>query len=273
MNTFVWQTARIIRLSRAKPGLMKKARQAAKGRKEFERATKKRLRSQQLREACRKSTANKSSLPPYLARNRWEEELNYKLWITKGARFQAARRCEDKEHAALWTNALLSAYLICVGLIPFFPFTFFQGITTEFLAFATTTLSIFLLTCGLVVATRKYTVQAITFHACALEIGVLYNALRRAKELEDTEAKNSEIKRISIEYDKLLARYPNHQPIDSDVFETTKPAYFKLARTTCFWRKRIYWFHTKALHHGVVAFPIILAAWYFLWGSPPPPPN
>lgn len=240
------------RLWRASVLRSKQARQVAK-----------RVREGELRAICRNSKSVKSALPPYLARNRWEEELNYKLWITKGARFNAAKRCEEKDHAATWTNALLSCYLIIIGLIPFVPHPAFKAVSPDIIGFGTTGVSIILLAYGLIVATRGYPVQAIGYHECALKIGVLYNALRRAKELKNEKDKTKEIIRISLEYDELLSRYPNHHPLDSALFETTKRTYFKLSKWECFNRRRRCWLHTKAIHHLTVAMPavVILMIW------------
>ena len=38
----------------------------------------------------------KKCIPEYLKDNNFEVELNYKLWVTKGARFKASERCEAK---------------------------------------------------------------------------------------------------------------------------------------------------------------------------------
>lgn len=263
MFTTLWQLKRLFRLYRAKPAAMRRLWRGARTRKKNAREVAKRLRERELRALCRDSKSAKPALPPYLEKNRWEEELNYKLWITKGARFNAAKRCEEKEHAATWTNALLSCYLIIIGLIPFVPHPAFKAVSPDIIGFGTAGVSILLLAYGLIVAMRGYAVHAINYHACALEIGVLYNALRRAKEFKNEEDKVKEITRISLEYDKLLSRYPNHHPLDSSLFETSKRAYFKLSRWECFWRRRMYWVHTKAIHHITVAIPVI--ALLILW--------
>lgn len=260
MVTTFWRLRRIVGLWIKKPGLMTRLHKADSNRKEQSRLIAKRIRAQELRSLCRKNFRTKAVLPPYLEKNRWEEELNYKMWITKGARFQAAKRCEEKDHSATWTNALLSSYLIIIGLIPFIPHAAFKGISPDIIGFATTGVSIILLAYGLIVAMREYPVQAVTYHDCALEIGVLYNAFRRAKELEDNTQKIAEITRISLEYDDLLSRYPNHHSLDSKIFETSKRAYFKLNIYQCIWRHFLYWLHTKALHHLTVSIPFIAGA-------------
>ncbi|MBE7498594.1 MAG: SLATT domain-containing protein [Verrucomicrobiaceae bacterium] len=263
MLTTLWQLKRLLRLFRAKPAMLTRLWRAAAARKKNAREVAKRVRERELRALCRDSKSTKPSLPPYLEKNRWEEELNYKLWITKGARFHAAKRCEEKDHAATWTNALLSCYLIIIGLVPFVPHPAFKAVSPEIIGFGTAGVSILLLAYGLIVAMRGYAVQAINYHACALEIGVLYNALRRAKELKNEKDKTKEITRISLEYDELLSRYPNHHPLDSALFETTKRAYFKLSRWECLRRRCMYWIHTKAIHHVTVGFPLL--ALFILW--------
>ena len=45
---------------------------------------------------------NKDALPKYLKENSWIKELNHKLWITKGARFEANNRLKQK---ASFSNA------------------------------------------------------------------------------------------------------------------------------------------------------------------------
>lgn len=248
-----------------RPGLMKRLRRAAAEEKSKAREVEKRIRASELRARYRSSRSGKSDLPPYLARNRWEEELNFKLWITKGARFAAARRCEEKEHAATWTNALLSCYLIVIGLIPLVPNLASNVPSSEIVGLCTAGVSIWLLAYGLIIATQRYSVQAIKYHECALRIGVLYNALRRAKEFDDEVAKVEEIKRISLDYDELLKHFPNHHPIDSEIFEVSKWKYFKLSRMTCRCRKFRYWFQTKALYHVTVCATFALVFAFVIW--------
>lgn len=263
MFPILWQLKRLIRLWIKRPAMMNRLRRAATARRLRDRQVAKRVREKELRALCRDTKPAKPAVPPYLEKNRWEEEVNFKMWITKGARFHAAKRCEEKEHAATWANALLSCYLIIIGLVPFVPHPAFKVISPEIIGFGTTGVSILLLAYGLIVAMRGYSVQAHIYHECALQIAVLYNALRRAKEIKIEKDKTKEITRISVEYDELLSRYPNHHPLDTALFETTKRTYFKLSRWQCFWRRRLYWLHTKAIHHLTLGIPcaVILGVW------------
>lgn len=214
----------------------------------------------EFKELVRKSRTAKSDLPPYLTKNSWEHELNYKLWVTKGARFHAAKRCEDIDAYGVWATTILSSYLIIVGLIPYIPHPLFNDISPELLGFGTTSLSILLLTYSLIITSRQYPVQARSHHECALKIGFLYDALRQAKEVNDEDEKRTEIARITREYETLLPHYANHRPIDHDMFQTTKPAWYKLSG----WQVRrvecIYYFHTRAILDVILALGVVLTA-------------
>lgn len=223
-------------------------------RREAEREFRLRLRSKRLQ---------KSDVPPYLTKNSWEHELNYKLWITKGARFAAARRCEDLGSCGLWATTILSAYLIIVGLIPYIPHPVFKGVSPELLGFGTISLSIILMAVTLLISIRQYALQAKAFHECSLKIGILYDRLRQAKEVEDEGEKRSQIAAVTRAYEEILPNYPNHQPIDRDMFQTQKPGYFKLAWWQIAWCNVRYYARTRAMLDAVIAVGVIVvvAAW------------
>ena len=60
---------------------------------------------------------NKNKIPPYLKNNSFEEELNYKLWSTKGARFSASHRNHTLNKLSSKSIGYLSAYLIIIGVV------------------------------------------------------------------------------------------------------------------------------------------------------------
>ena len=206
----------------------------------------------------RKARLEKSDLPPYLTKNSWEHELNYKLWITKGARFAAARRCEDLDSCGLWATTILSAYLIIVGLIPYIPHPMFKGVSPELLGFGTTALSIILMAVTLLISIRQYPIQAKAFHECSLRIGVLYDRLRQAKEIEDEAEKRAQIAAVTRDYEEMLPNYANHRPIDRDMFKIEKPDYFKLGWCGIAWRKIRYYGGTRAMLDFVIAVGVIV---------------
>jgi hypothetical protein len=246
-----------LKLYRKDPGLCRAVRLQFRRRASLFKIAAQREAERDFRLHLRKKRSQKSDLPPYLTDNSWEHELNYKLWITKGARFAAARRCENLDSCALWATTILSVYLIIVGLIPYIPHPVFKSVSPELLGFGTTALSIILLAITLLISIRQYPLQAKAFHECSLRIGVLYDRLRQAKEIADEEEKRVQIAAVTRDYEDLLPNYPNHQPIDHDIFQTQKPTYFKLGWRKVLWRRARCYFGARALLDFVIVIGIL----------------
>ena len=66
---------------------------------------------------------HKNKIPPYLKKD-FGVELNYKIWITKGARFSASERNRICDNLSSQTVGYLSAYLIIVNLITIYKIDF-----------------------------------------------------------------------------------------------------------------------------------------------------
>src|SRR5690606_38180940 len=81
-----------------------------------------------------KKEAN-SKIHPYLKKD-FGVELNYKLWITKGARFKASERNLVCGNLSARTIVYLSAYLIIVNLITIYKIKFLPALTPEQLGFS-----------------------------------------------------------------------------------------------------------------------------------------
>lgn len=250
-----------LKLRRRDPSLCRTIRRMFRKREDILRTTIRREKERNFRLNLRKSRLEISDLPPYLTKNSWEHELNYKLWITKGARFAAARRCEDIDSYGLWATTMLSAYLIIVGLIPYIPHPMFNGVSPELLGFGTTAISIVMLAATLLISSRQYLMQAKAFHECSLRIGILYDRLRQAKEMADNEEKRREIAAVTRDYEELLPNYPNHRPIDHDMFQTQKRGYFKLGWLRIIWRRTKYYLRTRFFLDLVILGGILPALW------------
>ena len=177
-------------------------------------------------------------IPSYLEHNNWEQELNFKLWVTKGARFSADQRCQRQGFWSQLSINLLSGYLITLGLAPFILKATDIGFSIDFMNLSVTGVSILSLVWGLSESSKKFDLKAHKYHTCALAVGRLYSALRRAKELPDDQ-KRQELNRISCEYDEILESCDNHEPLDYELFKIQKPTYFGLTG------KNIAWIRTK----------------------------
>ncbi len=206
----------------------------------------------------------KPTLPPYLQNNDWEEELNFKLWVTKGARFCADKRLLRLHTLSSLATSFLSAYLIIVSLLPLHVPSVSAKLPNNAIPLFTTGISILLLVYTLIESSKDFKLRAHSFHQCALKVGRLYNELRQLKEDQDKERKKDGLRKISQRYDEVLEVHENHEPIDYDIFQTQKPEYFHLSRPHVWWRHLRYYAVVQFRYHLVIVLPPALIV-YFAW--------
>lgn len=199
-------------------------------------------------------------IPPYLTDNDWEQELNLKLWSTKGARFQADKRCSHLSRLSQFSTSLLTAYVIIIGLMPYFLRSSLTGDAGDFVNYLSTAISIILLAYSLIESFQEYGLQAHLFHQCGLSIAKLYNRLRQAKGLPD-ERKISDLRAISEEYDDILGRYENHENLDFEVFQTMKPDWFQLSPMRCRFIRFKYFIKVRFRHYAIMILPPLVIVW------------
>lgn len=203
-----------------------------------------------------------SNIPSYLQHNDWERELNFKLWVTKGARFSADKRCKTQAFWSQLSLNFLSGYLIMLGLLPLFLKTTTKSVSLDALSFAVACTSIVAMVWGLMESGKQYDLQAARFHACAVSIGKLYSRLRRAKQLPNDE-KTVMLGEISEAYDDLLERYENHDPLDYDNFKIQKPDYFELTASDIRVIRMKTFICTRLIYLATIIIPFSLLAWMF----------
>lgn len=214
---------------------------------------------------------NKKKVPPYLLKDNFEQELNYKLWSTKGARFEASTRNLRQKKLSAQSVGFLSAYLIVINIVHIYDLSFWKlDITANDVAFASTAFSILILLYSQLESAEDHGVKAEKYHSCALEIGELYNKLRLSKSHETDEEKRTRIREISNEYDLVLRQYENHKPIDRDKFMLNKPHYHGLN-----WLERSigqtkYYFLVKLKYHVLIWGPLIIFVILNLMKQPKP---
>lgn len=155
------------------------------------------------------------------------EELNYKIWTTKGARFYADKRLKSKAKMSNISFAIISAYLIIAGLATSFDLDFGNE---KIINFFISALSILVLVFSQFENAQDYKLNAKIFHDCSLELSVLYNELRIFKTLK-SDPSDFEInqfgKEISERYQSVLRNYQNHSKIDYEVFLINNVSYIK----------------------------------------------
>jgi len=193
------------------------------------------------------------------------EELSYKLWSTKGARFNASSRLNKQASLSNLSLTLVSCYLILVSLFAVYKFNFTTDTTiNNLLGFISVALSILILVLGQIENGKDYRLNAHLMHQCSLEIGVLYNKVRTFKTIKlKPETPEDEIiefcSNISAQYESILTHYQNHEPIDFEKFQLQKPKYYKeIDRIK---KKQIqlrYYLEVKFLFHLFIILPPIL---------------
>ena len=168
----------------------------------------------------------KKCIPEYLKDNNFEVELNYKLWVTKGARFKASERCEELDARNNRIVGWVSSYLIIFSVLNLCKIPFFT-LPDNCSTFISISLSILILVFSQFAYAKNYSVQARNYHECALEIAKLYNSLRSLK--VNPQHNLYEVNKIKNEYEKILDRYNNHLPIDLMMFKLEKKEYFNIS--------------------------------------------
>ena len=156
------------------------------------------------------------------------EELNHKIWCTKGTRFNADKRLKKKSKLSNITISILSAYLIIASL--FSVYNINQNSDNDIINYLITALSILLLVVSMHENNQDYKLRAFNFHSCGLELAEIYNRLRTFKTLEG-EKSESEISNfcseINFKYQSILNKYDNHEDIDYDTFRIKDLVYFE----------------------------------------------
>lgn len=147
------------------------------------------------------------------------EELNFKMWSTKGARFNCDKRLRTKGKVSNVGIAIISAYLIIASLITVFNLEL--GIRQELLNFTITGLSILVLVFTQFENAQNYELVAKTHHDSGLRISELYNKLRIFKTLQKNPSDDKILNfanDIVARYENVLSTSGNHSSIDYDIF-------------------------------------------------------
>jgi|GEM_PF-488605 len=183
--------------------------------------------------ACKRAriiSKNKKKIPPYLKDNDFLIELNYKLWVTKGARFKASERCEELDRRSARLVGWLSAYMIMFSVLPLCGLEKYT-LDSHASTFISIALSIMILVFSQLEYAKNYTAKAKEYHDCALDISKLYDELRYLKSSMSEENKTElfdKARKLSERYEEILQRCDNHIPIDYEMFRKEKPEYFNL---------------------------------------------
>lgn len=209
---------------------------------------------------------NEDWQPDYLKDNSFEKELNFKLWITKNARFNASSRCEELNRNSARIVGWLSAYVVILSVLQVIDIPIFL-FPQKIMSFGCIAISIMVLVYSQMEFSMNYAVKAKEFHRCGLEISELYNQLRELKsklnegDKIDDSNKNQILNEISEKYESILNKYENHSPIDYEIAQIGKYKYFKMSLRKIVWIRLKYFFNVNFQYYfWVYGTPIL----YFL---------
>ncbi|WP_293742054.1 SLATT domain-containing protein [uncultured Pedobacter sp.] len=195
------------------------------------------------------------------------EELNYKIWSTKGARFHAHSRLKRLSKISGLCNSLISVYLTAAGLLSVYNIYNSQWISESVTAYSVTCLSILALVFGQIESAKDFNVKAKEFHACGLELSELYNELRIFKTLRPnaTDPEKEEFAKYSSgKYQRILEKYDNHLPIDNSRFKATKPDYHNMSSFDVFRAWFNYHVSTFFIYYFLIVIPPLVIIIFFV---------
>lgn len=201
----------------------------------------------------------------YLTRKPWNEELTEKLWISKGVRFRAAKRCLVKARWSQLAIAFLTSYIIILSTLPYYLKDGPQVLSQNVLTFITTATSIVLLAYTLMETGNNYPLQAYKFQQCAIQLSEVYNAARATTLLPPTAERSDELKRIAGAYENIMHAYENHESIDYRTFRLYYPNMYESTPSLRFRTWSRYYFSTLFVYHVLVALPpLVVTSLYLL---------
>jgi hypothetical protein len=194
----------------------------------------------------------------------FSSELDHKMWITKGARFNAHERLMSKHKWSTATVSFLSGYVILVSLLEYIKPISMNTDQINLMTFVAIALAVFILVLSLLEASKSYERKAVEQHDCGRKISTLYAKLRQLRASEIESSNNHDFYRqcesISSEYERILNEcHENHDVIDNDLFRIRHPEKFNFM-----WYKRfeVYvrvWLSTWFIYATIILlFPITI---------------
>jgi hypothetical protein len=139
-------------------------------------------------------------------------DLETKIWKTKGARFNAARRLQSRK---TWGSYLVSAYSIYILSISIFLLT--QTSSNNALNLSSIFGSLLILVFSLHEGSLNAEQKAERHHICAKDLTALYDkVILRIKQSNESDAET-----LIRQYAEIIDRCPeNHDTIDYELFQT-----------------------------------------------------
>jgi len=190
-------------------------------------------------------------------------ELAEKIWVTKGARFNAHRRLNGRHYSSLTATALMSVYVVFLQLVPALAPANTLRIDAGALTLLTAFLAMAILVLSIVEQGRSYQLRAERLHQCGMALNELYDEFENRR-MQAAQTLPALLDDVSARYHTILRSVPeNHDPIDNVLFRAQHRERFNVgmmsALTTHVKHAVITYGLSCAL---IVGFPIVAVIWF-----------
>lgn len=192
------------------------------------------------------------------------KRLSDKIWLTRNARFNAAKRMKRNHISSTASVALLSASVIAVNLL-----AFVDGISNDektLITIVSVILSTFVLVMSLLIALLRYEWRENNYHQCGLElenlnqrIDIYCEGLDSNGETKDrVKGTNEDNKKFQKDYADILKKYNlNHLMFDYEYGRLSDPSSKKNLLYENWLLIRMYVFDVYLLYWIIALLPII----------------
>ena len=172
-----------------------------------------------------------------ISEDRFGQELDRKMWITKGARFNAHQRLMSKHIWSIATISYLTILVIITTLIQYIPAISLTAQQNDVISISAIALALFILILSLLEASKSHQMKAMELHNCARDVSTLYNRLRHILSNpyeQDGVGVSKQLTEIASNYDEIMNRcQENHDVIDYDIFRLQHKDDFHLGLLEC----------------------------------------
>jgi hypothetical protein len=199
--------------------------------------------------------------------NDFLERLERRIWITRGSRFNAARRLSNKQYWSIASISVLSVYGISIPIIQttFNPLAC-QEVNRAYFIISTIS-SIFILVLSLLEGSKNYQVKADRLYSNALHLSrvsrkIVFFKLKINKKIS---VNIDELVEISDEYERLVFECSeNHETEDFRLFQIQNRVYFGISPVRGFLDSLLlyikdYWLYIIS----IIVFPVPIIFLYF----------
>lgn len=182
-----------------------------------------------------------------------------KIWVTRGARFQAHKRLNVINNWSTWSVNLLSIYVVCLSILALAPPTQLSFLADKMGTLLIICFSVLMLVVNLLESSKDYKLKADVMHRCAKELSHLYNELILIKDQSSNPNINDKLVEILNKYQVIIDNCSdNHLPIDVEKFKVENSNEFEIKSYNAFWINVKYFFQIKGVYLLVIVMPLVV---------------